>query len=82
MKRALVLFSVGCVAVSILAGCSSYFKVRDTATEKVYYTDDIDNEGGGAILFRDTVTRQEVRLQSSEVIEITKDEYLANVHGR
>jgi hypothetical protein len=82
MRNAIVMFAAAVVLSLFLGGCSHYYKVRDPLSDKIYYTDDLDNEGGGAILFHDIVTRQEIRLQSSEVIRITKDEYLANIHGR
>jgi hypothetical protein len=81
MKK-MLLFGAACAMLMFVGGCSHYYKVREPGSDKVYYTDDLDNEGGGAILFHDVVTHQEIRLQNSEVIRITKDEYLANIHGR
>ena len=82
MKRALLLFILACAAVTMLGACTHYYKVRDPVSDKIYYTDDLDNEGGGAILFKDYVTKQQIRLSNSEVIRITRDEFDANIHGR
>lgn len=82
MKRVMVLMSMALVVVVAGSGCSRYYKVRDPASGTVYYTDDLDNEGGGAILFKDVITRQQIRLSSSEVIRISKDQFEANIHNR
>ena len=66
------------IAVSLsLAGCSSYYRITDPVSEKVYYTKDIHHEGGGAITFKDDVTRREITLQQSEVMKIKKDQFKA-----
>jgi uncharacterized protein YceK len=71
------------LAVSFIfavAGCASYYKVTDPASGRVYYTDDIDKKASGAIEFKDEVTKSQVTLPTSEVMEITEDQYKANIN--
>jgi uncharacterized protein YceK len=62
----------------LLSGCTSYYRVKDSASGNVYYTTDIDRSKSGSIQFKDANTGSEVTLQSSEVSEINKEEYKAN----
>ena len=61
----------------LLAGCfGSYYVVRDPASGTQYYTTDVGKAGmSGAIKFKDAKSGSEVTLQSSEVKEISKDEF-------
>ena len=61
-----------------LAGCfgGGYYSVRDPGSGAQYYTTDVDKTGTtGAIKFKDAKSGSQVTLQSSEVKEISKDEY-------
>jgi hypothetical protein len=59
-----------------LSGCGTYYMVRDPAGRTDYYTTDIDSAGmSGAIKFKDARSGAVVTLQSSEVREISKDEF-------
>ena len=69
------------VAVLLLAGCSHYYKVNDPAGAKEYYTTDIDTAKSGAIKIKDERTGAIVTLQSSEVKEISAQEFEAAVKG-
>lgn len=69
------------VMLSLLAGCSHYYKVNDPAGNKEYYTKDIDSTKGGAIKIKDARSGATVTLQSSEVKEISEDEFEAAVKG-
>ena len=69
------------VAMSLLAGCSHYYKVNDPAGNKEYYTKDIDSSRSGAVKIKDARTGAVVTLQSSEVKEISEEEYDAAVNG-
>jgi len=62
----------------LLAGCGSYYVVRDPASSKNYYTEDID-KAGSAVKFKDAKTGSAVTLQNSEVKEISKDEFTKGV---
>ncbi len=68
---------VAIALMMLLAGCfGSYYLVRDPASSKEYYTDDVDKAmSGGAIKFKDAKTGSVVTLQSSEVKSISKDEF-------
>ncbi len=63
----------------LLAGCGGYYMVTDPSSKNVYYTEDVDKGKGGAVKFKDAKTGSDVNLQSSEVKEITKDEFKAAV---
>jgi hypothetical protein len=64
----------------LLAGCGGYYAVRDPASSTQYYTTDVDKAGSaGAIKFKDAKTGSEITLQSSEVKEISKDDYTKGV---
>jgi len=60
---------------AVTAGCSHYYKVNDPAGSKEYYTTDVDEAKGGAIKIKDARTGAIVTLQSSEVKEISGEEF-------
>ncbi len=68
------------VCAAMLAGCgsSNYYKVRDTTTDKIYYTSEVDRNSNGSIRFKDENTGSRVTLQNSAVTSINKDEFKAN----
>ena len=70
-----------CGLAAVLAGCTTYYRVNDPAGTKEYYTTDIDETRTGAITFKDEKSGSEVRLQSSEVKEISEEEFNAAVKG-
>ena len=63
------------IACVLVAGCSSYYKIRDPTTEKEYYTKDYDRYDDGSVEFKDGATKREVTLQNSEIKEIDEDHY-------
>ena len=66
------------VLTTLLAGCfgGSYYMVRDPASGTAYYTTDVDKAGSaGAVKFKDKKTGSTITLQSSEVKEISKEEF-------
>jgi len=65
----------------LATGCvSSYYKVTDPASGRVYYTEKVSTENkGGAVKLKDARSKAVVTLQNSEVIEISKDEYQAGL---
>jgi hypothetical protein len=66
----------------LLAGCGgNYYKVNDPAGERLYYTTEIEKSKAGAITFKDKKSGSKVTLQSSEVKEISEDEFNAGVKG-
>jgi hypothetical protein len=66
---------------AVTAACSHYYKVSDPAGSKEYYTTDVDRAMGGAIKIKDEKTGATVTLQSSEVKEISADEFEKAVKG-
>ena len=68
------------LATAALGGCSGPFKVTDPASGRVFYTKSVDqNSRAGYVEFTDAVSGSRVTLQSSEVKEVTSDEYNAAV---
>ena len=69
-----------CGMMTLVAGCGSdYYRVTDPAGNRQYYTTDIDKTKAGAITFKDAKSGSMVTLQSSEVKEISKDEFKSAV---
>jgi hypothetical protein len=67
-----------CGMAGLLAGCGGdYYRVNDTAGQKLYYTTKIDHTKTGAITFKDEKGGSKVTLQSSEVKSISEEEYQA-----
>lgn len=78
MKTYLVTGLILCGVALVLSGCSSHYRVTDPASGKTYYTTKIDSAGrAGAVKLKDEKTGNTVTLQSSEVKEISEDEYEA-----
>jgi hypothetical protein len=61
-----------------LAACAHYFKVVDPATDKVFYTEDIERKGS-AVEFKDAQTGGVVTLQNSAITQIDKQAYETGV---
>lgn len=73
--RSFVVTGMAGLMFLVLTACTTYYKVTDPASSKVFYTTDIDKERSGAISFTDNKSKQKVTLQSSEIAEISSDEY-------
>ena len=65
------------ILIMVTLGCATYYKVTDPATGKDYYTEEVEREGG-SVTFKDVNTRATVTLPTSEVMEISKDQFEAN----
>ena len=57
-----------------LTGCA-YYQVTDPASGKVFYTQDINREKGGAVRIRDAGTGDEVTLQNSQIKKVSQEEF-------
>ena len=80
MKTTHVALWILCGMAGLLAGCgSNYYRVSDTAGNRQYYTTDIDKSRAGSISFKDEKSGAVVTLQSSEVKQISEDEFDAAV---
>ena len=79
MKTTNIALWVLCGVTAVLGGCSNYYRVNDPAGTREYYTTDIDKTKAGAITFKDEKSGGVVTLQSSEVKEISEEEFDAAV---
>lgn len=80
MKTTTIVLWTLCAMAGLLAGCGgNYYRVNDPAGNKQYYTSDINQTKAGAITFKDEKSGSVVTLQSSEVKEISEDEFKAAV---
>ncbi|BCA53060.1 hypothetical protein W02_02000 [Nitrospira sp. KM1] len=61
------------------AGCTTYYRVTDPTSGKAYYTTKVDESKGGAVKIKDDKSGSTVTLNSSEVKEISEDEYNAGL---
>jgi hypothetical protein len=77
VKRTLTTVLVLCGIAVVVAGCASYYRVNDPAGTREYYTTKIDKTVGGGITFKDEKSGGVVTLQSSEVKEISEEEFNA-----
>ena len=73
-SRMFVRLSIGLV-ILFAAGCTSYYRINDQASGRIYYTTDYDRSDSGSVVFEDARTRSTVTLQSSEIREISRSEY-------
>ena len=80
MSRTVLRGLMVCGLIMAVMGCSHYYRVTDPASGKTYYTTKINDAGrAGAVKIKDEKTGSTVTLQSSEVKEISEDEYEAGV---
>jgi hypothetical protein len=66
-------FSACLLMLLFAAGCTTYYRVTDQSTRRAYYTTGIDRTDSGAVRFYDEKSRASVTLQSSEIVEISKE---------
>jgi hypothetical protein len=66
-----------CFLFLLAAGCTSYYRLSDQATGRVYYTTDYDRTDSGAVVFDDAKTGNKVTLQSSEINEVSRTDFEA-----
>jgi len=80
MKTTHIAFGLLCGMAGLLGGCGGdYYRVNDPAGDRQYYTTDIDKTKTGAINFKDAKSGSVVTLQSSEVKQISEDEFKSAV---
>jgi len=78
MRAVRVTASTALLAIVLAtAGCTTYYRVTDPSSGKMFYTDDV-KRSGSAVMFKDAKSGSEVTLQASEVKEISQDEFVKN----
>jgi len=78
MRAARLTASTALLAIVLAtAGCTTYYRVTDPASGRMYYTDDIKHSGS-AVMFRDAKSGSDVTLQASEVKEISSEDFKKN----
>ncbi|MFT3683724.1 MAG: hypothetical protein QM783_02160 [Phycisphaerales bacterium] len=77
--KRIVTFVTLAAFAAVLGGCTTYYQVNDVATQRSYYATKVDKHGNGAVRLTDAKTGADVTLQSSEVKEISKEQYEAAV---
>jgi hypothetical protein len=83
MKTYILTGLITCGLAAAVVGCSSHYRVTDPSSGKTYYTTKIDNAGrAGAVKIKDEKTGSTVTLQSSEVKEISAEEYEAGLKAQ
>jgi hypothetical protein len=80
-RRVCGVFS-GVVLSLSLMGCTSYYRVTDPSSGKIYYTHDVNNRDTGAVSFKDAGTGDQVTLQNSQVTKVSKEEFDSNRAGK
>ena len=78
----LSLAGLAVAAALMLTGCTTYYRVTDPSSGKVYYTKDINHRDGGAISLKDAATGDQVTLQNSQVSKVSKEEFETNRAGK
>lgn len=63
------------LVVLLASGCTSYYRITDQSTRRTYFTTDYDRTTSGAVQFYDNKSRADVTLQSSEIVEISRDDF-------
>lgn len=79
MKTRTIAMWTLCGMAGLLAGCSHYYRVNDPVGQKPYYTTKVDHTRTGAVTFKDKKSGSTVTLQSSEVKEISEEEFEAGL---
>ncbi len=78
-------FAILSMAVLMIAGCKTYYRVSDTDTGKTYLTDSDSFRQTGSnnvATFEDKVTKANVTLNSYEYRKMTEAEYNADLAAR
>ena len=61
----------------LMSGCTNYYQITYVSSKRTYYTTDYDRTDSGAIQFEDARTRSNVTIQSSEIREVTRQQFEA-----
>jgi len=63
------------LALLWVGGCTTYYKVTDPTTGRVYYTTELEHKNSGAATLKDARTGNKVNLQNSEVEKVSKEQF-------
>jgi hypothetical protein len=63
------------LALLCVGGCTTYYKVTDPTTGRVYYTTELQHKNSGAATLKDARTGTKVNLQNSEIETINKEAF-------
>ena len=75
MRAARLTASTALLAIVLAtAGCTTYYRVTDPQSGKIFYTDEI-KRSGSAVMFKDAKSGAEVTLQASEVLQIPSEDF-------
>lgn len=77
LRRSTVL--VALTSVSLLTGCTSYYKVTDPTSGKTYYTTEIREAKKGGTQLTDARTKAKVTIQNSEITKISQSDFKAAI---
>jgi hypothetical protein len=81
LVRILMLSSVILGMLTLVSGCTNYYKVTDPHSGKTYYTTKIEKaKKSGALKLTDERSGETVTVQNSELKEVSKDEYNAGLY--
>lgn len=72
---------VGGLLLTLAAGCTTYYKVTDPTTGKVYYSTEVQERNSGATSLKDAKTGEQITVQNSEVIKINKEQFETATHA-
>ena len=75
MRNSIVKAGVLALGLVLISGCTTYYKVTDPSTGKVYYSTDVTQRTSGATTLKDARTGDEVTVQNSEVQKIKKEAF-------
>ena len=70
------------LAAFLLTACSSYYRVTDTNTNRVFYTKSISNKKSGACQFTDVNSQEKVTLMEYSVKKISKEDFNSNLNPK
>jgi len=63
----------------LVTACASYYRVVEPQSGRAYYTQDVKQERGGAVKFKDAGSGAVVTIQNSEVKEISGKDFDAGL---
>jgi hypothetical protein len=77
MRSTRLMLAAVAMLAFVAAGCTSYYRIRDTTSGRTYYTEEFKRRNG-TVVFTDTKSGAEITLPSSEIAEIKEEEYKKN----